>query len=114
MSPLVRRALVMTLVVGALSVTLFATPAHAAGASVNQWQETTSWSVWTVFSLDYWMGFAGSLFGVDLSGDEAVADSSQAPTSAVFSRSTATFEPNGFYAAGTEPSTSEFLVDSGN
>lgn len=97
MSPLVRRTLVSTLVVGALSMTLFVAPAHAVGDRGSQQQDTPSWSV---FSLDFWMGFASSLFGVDLGGDEALADSSPEQLGTVYERGIAVQEPNGFFQTG--------------
>jgi len=115
MSPLVRRALVATLVVGALSITLFAAPAHAAGARDTQWQETASWSVWTVFSLDYWMDFAGSLVGVDLGRDEAVAGSPPEQMGSVFDRQSFSGEPNGIFATGlVNPYDPDTLTDGQN
>ncbi len=111
MSPLVRRTLVSTLVVGALSMTLFVAPAHAVGDRGSQQQDTPSWSV---FSLDFWMGFASSLFGVDLGGDEAVGDSSSGQLGTVFERASYTSEPNGLLAKSLVSDGSDTLLEGQN
>lgn len=107
MSPLVRRTLVSVLVVGALSLTLFAAPAQAAGARASLSQDTPTWSV---FSLDFWMDFARSLFGVEPGGVDPVADSEQGQLGTVHDRAIFQLDPDGVYANNLVPGDSENLL----
>jgi len=111
MSPLVRRMSISVLVIGVLSITLFAAPAHAVGARVSQWQDTPSWSV---FSLDFWMDFASSLFSIDRDGGSvAMNDAPNAP-STIFEEVKEAFEPDGVAITSGSPDSTLISVTGGN